>query len=201
VVAAATELFAQRGYMATSLADVAERAEVSRATVVAAFGSKPALLKQALDDALAGDDEPIAVRDRPWFQPVWEARTARATLTAYASVCTLIAARAAPVVEAVRRASDSSPELADLWGDWLRGRRAGAAMVIGHPPVTHALRPELTPRAARDVLWTLNDPALYAGLVDQRRWSEKRFEAWLSDSMTSLVVDPAKADLRVGAPG
>src|SRR5262252_1922799 len=70
IVAAASELFLERGYVATSLADVAAAAGVARPTVFAAFGSKPALLQQVLDEALAGDDEPVPVAQRPWFQPI-----------------------------------------------------------------------------------------------------------------------------------
>lgn len=79
------------------LADVARAAGVARPTVFAAFGSKAALLRQVLDEALAGDDEPVPVAHRPWFRPVWEAREPAAVLEAYAGVCTLIAGRAAGV--------------------------------------------------------------------------------------------------------
>lgn len=195
VVTAATELFLERGYQATSLADVAARAEVARPTVVTAFGSKPALLKQVLDEALAGDDQPIPVRDRPWFAPVWQARTARATLAAYAEVCVLIAARAGRVVEVVRRASDSSPQIADLWQTWLSGRRAGADMVVQRPVVTAALHADLTPRTAGDILWTLNNPDLHTGLVAQQHWKPNRYRDWLADAMARLLLDPTKADL------
>jgi hypothetical protein len=61
---------------------------------VTAFGTKAALLSRVLDETLAGDDEPVPVRDRPWFQPVWQATTAPATLDAYAGVCVLISALA-----------------------------------------------------------------------------------------------------------
>ena len=73
IVAAAGELFVANGYAATSLADIAVAAGVARPTVFAAFGSKPTLLRQVLDEALAGDDEPVPVADRPWFRPVWDA--------------------------------------------------------------------------------------------------------------------------------
>ena len=191
IVAAATALFLEQGYDSTSLAAVAQRAGVARPTVVAAFGSKPALLSRVLDEALAGDDEPVAVRDRPWFQPVWQARTAPAVLDAYAGVCLVLSRRAAHVVEVVRRASDSAPEVADLWQSWLRGRRAGAAMVVQHPLVTSALRAELTPETAADVLWTLNDPDLYLSLVELRGWPEDRYRAWLADSMVALLLGGA----------
>lgn len=188
VVSAATFLFVRDGYAGTSWDAVAEAAGVSRPTVVTAFGTKAALLSRVLDEALAGDDEPVPVRDRPWFQPVWEATTAPATLDAYARVCVLISGRAAGVVEALHRAADSSPEVDRLWEGWLAGRRAGAAMVVGHPPLARALRPGLEAEQAVDVLWTLNNPDLYLTLVGRAGWTEDAFEAWLARSMQTAIV-------------
>ena len=190
ITVAATELFLERGYDGTSLSDVAERAGVARPTVVAAFGTKPALLSRVLDQALAGDDEPVPVRDRPWFTPVWDATTAPDVLAAYARACVLIGARAGQVVEVVRRASDSAAEVAQLWSSWLRGRRAGAAMVVERDVVTAALRRGLTQGTASDVLWTLNDPDLYVSLVDIQGWAPDAYESWLADAMVTLLLDP-----------
>jgi AcrR family transcriptional regulator len=190
IVAAATALFLERGYDGTSLADVAERAAVARPTVIAAFGGKPALLSRVLDEALAGDDEPVPVRDRPWFQPVWDARDAPAVLAAYARVCVLIAHRAGHVVEVVRRATDSAPQVAHLWQSWLHGRRSGAAMVVQRPIVVAALRRTLTIDTAGDVLWTLNDPDLFINLVELRGWPAATYERWLADTMQTLLLEP-----------
>jgi AcrR family transcriptional regulator len=195
IVTAATDLFVHKGFEATTIAEVAAAAGVARPTVLATFGSKPALLKTVLDEALAGDDEPAPVRDRPWFAPVWQATTAREVTTAYAGVCLLIASRAGLVVEAMRRASDSSPELAELWQGWLRGRRAGAEMVVRRQVVLDALRPDLTPQTAGDVLWTLNDPDLHVSLVGQRGWPPEQFRRWLAGTMAALLLDPGRADL------
>ena len=189
VVRAATTLFLERGYDGTSLADVAAAAGVARPTVVAAFGTKPALLSRVLDEALAGDDEPVPVRDRAWFRPVWEATTPDAVLRAYADVCVVIGGRAGHVVEALRRATDSAPEVDRLWTSWLAGRRAGAAMVVERDVVTAALRPGLTTVTAGDILWTLNDPGLYVALVEVQGWDEAVFRDWLGDTMTSLLLD------------
>src|SRR5450759_2513013 len=62
---AAGRLFAERGYVATSIEEIAEAAGVSRATVFTSVGGKPALLKAAYDVALVGDDEPVSMPDRP----------------------------------------------------------------------------------------------------------------------------------------
>jgi AcrR family transcriptional regulator len=189
VVLAAAELFTTRGYAATSLADVATAAGVARPTVFAAFGSKAALLREVLDQAISGDDDPVAVRDRPWFQPVWQARTAVETLDAYAGVVTLIAGRAAAAFEAVRRAADAAPEAAQLWETALRNRVAGARMVLDHLVTVGALRAGLDFERAVDILWLSNDPAHYGALVGHQGWSEPEFRSWLSAQMCAALLD------------
>jgi AcrR family transcriptional regulator len=68
LVTAAMELFAETGYAATTIDALAQRAGVSRATVfTSAPGGKPQLLKEARDQAIAGDDEPVPIPQRPWF--------------------------------------------------------------------------------------------------------------------------------------
>ncbi|WP_460304504.1 TetR/AcrR family transcriptional regulator [Actinocorallia aurea] len=186
IIAAATELFVAQGYLGTSLSDVARAAGVARPTVTASFGSKPMLLKQVLDEALAGDDQPVPVAERPWFRPVWEASSPAGVLDAYARVCTLIGDRAAPVFETVRRAADSSPELTELWHTLQQNRLAGARMVVEHAgtlgPLSH------TTTAAVDVLWMLNDPAHFNALVGERAWSPDAFTAWLSVTMRAALL-------------
>ncbi|SCG58911.1 transcriptional regulator, TetR family [Micromonospora coxensis] len=188
VVGAAAELFVARGYAGTSLADVAAAAGVARPTVFAAFGSKPALLRQVLDEALAGDDEPVPVAQRPWFRPVFEADTQAGVLHAYAGVCTLIGSRAARIFETVRRAADEAPEVADVWETLLRNRRAGARMVVERGHSLGPLRHGADVERAVDVLWVFNDPALYDALVLRCGWTEDSFRDWLSERMQDALL-------------
>lgn len=188
IVTTAAKLFAERGYAATSLADIATEAGVARPTVFASFGSKPALLRHVLDQALAGDDAPVAVADRPWFTPVWDATTPSAVLDAYAEVCVVIAQRAARLFEVVRRAADDAPEVAELWNTLQSNRVAGAKMVIEHMQTLGELGPGLDTPTAIDTLWLFNDPAHYAALVLQRGWPEDAFRRWLADRMRDALL-------------
>jgi AcrR family transcriptional regulator len=188
IVSTAAGMFVARGYAATSLADIAAAAGVARPTVFAAFGSKSGLLRHVLDQALAGDDEPVPVADRPWFRPVWAATTAGEVLTAYADVCLVIARRAAPLFETVRRAADDAPEAADLWETLQRNRRLGAAMVVRQMQKLGAPASGLDTESATDVLWIYNDPGLYAALVTGRGWAEDTFRDWLADTMRRALL-------------
>lgn len=191
IVAAATRLFVEQGFEGSSFEAVAREAGVARPTVVGAFGTKGALLGRVLDESLAGDDEEGLVRDRPWYQPVWEATTGQDTLTAYARVSVIIGARSGGVVEALHRAADSTEELEAMWDRWNATRRGGARTVLDHPPLRADLRPDLHIEAAADVLALLNNPELYYMYVTKGGWEEPSFEAWLADSMRRLILAQA----------
>ncbi|GAB3855757.1 hypothetical protein GCM10028801_11870 [Nocardioides maradonensis] len=190
IVEAATRLFVEQGFAGTSFDAVASAAGVARPTVVSTFGTKGALLSRVLDEALAGDGEEGLVRDRPWYQPVWQAETAEDTLTAYATVCRIIGARSSGVVEALHRAADSTPELEALWDNWNSVRRGGARRLLDHPPLRSGLRRDREIEDAADILTMLNDPQLHHTYVTRAGWSEERFEAWLADAMHVLLLEP-----------
>jgi AcrR family transcriptional regulator len=189
IVEAAGKLFEQRGYRGTALTAVAAAAGVARPTVTSAFGSKPALLRDVVDEALAGDDDPVPVADRPWFRPIWEAQTHHDLLAAYAQVCTLIDARAARIFEVVRRAADESPHVAELWERTQRSRRAAAGIVVKQLQSLGPVPGWPGDDRAVDVVWLFNDPAHYDTLVVQCGWQEPDFTAWLAARMQEALLN------------
>src|ERR1700749_1960563 len=84
VLDAANDLFIAQGYTATTIDEIAARAGVSKPTVFAAAGSKQAILKQLRDMALAGDDEPVPVAQRPWYREALAEPDPRRALRLYA---------------------------------------------------------------------------------------------------------------------
>ena len=65
ILFAARSLFLTRGFAATAMTDVADHAGVAVQTVYPAVGGKVALLQRVMDVAIAGDDAPIPILDRP----------------------------------------------------------------------------------------------------------------------------------------
>lgn len=53
---------------------------------------------------------------------------------------------------------------------------------------TNALRPELTLDEVADIIWTMNSSEYYAMVVHERGWSPERYEAWLYDAWTRLLL-------------
>ncbi|WP_432524222.1 TetR/AcrR family transcriptional regulator [Kineococcus sp. SYSU DK006] len=188
ILEAATEVFVEQGYGATSVGDIAARAGVARPTVFGSFETKANLLKVVVDVAMAGDMESKSVAEHDFFKAVEAATTPVEMLEAYAGVCTAINGRVAQVYEVARRAADDSAEVAALWDD-LTGQRFKAARSqakrLAH---LDGLDEDLI-KIAADVLWILNDPARYADLVLRRSWSPERYYAWLSMEFKRQLLD------------
>jgi AcrR family transcriptional regulator len=188
VIDAASALFIERGYVATSLEAIAEAAGVSRATVTS-IGSKKALLKTAYDVALVGDDEPIPFPLRPASLAVRAEPDVGRFVVGYAGLVTDINRRLAPIYEAVRGAASADPDVRDVFEAIGLERRIGADHVVGDLLAKGArLRDDLDAAAAADILWVLIDAGLFHLLVHRRGWTPERFDTWLADSIRRQLL-------------
>jgi len=162
-------------------------AGVSRATVFTSVGGKAKLLKTALDVAIVGDDEPIALPDRPRSKAIRAEPDPRKYLALYAELVTEMDSRMASIHEAVRGAAGVDPDARALWESHLAQHRKGAANVIGDLARKGGLRADLDPDTAADIVWLLG-PGTYHMLVHRRGWSPERFQAWLTATYISQLL-------------
>jgi AcrR family transcriptional regulator len=190
IIEAADQLYVERGYGATSIDAIAERAGVGRATVFNSVGGKLALLKAAYDIAIVGDDEPVPLPQRPWAQPVRDAKTQTECLERYADVVTLVGRRVAPIAEAFRGAAGADPEVREVWDEIRVERRGGAATVVRFLTDLGPLRSGLDATTAADIVWIHSDPGLYHQLVVQRRWSPSKFRKWAAQTLIMQLLEP-----------
>src|SRR3954462_2095269 len=105
IVDAAAELFIERGYGVTTLEQIATRAGVAVQTVYFHFGNKRSVLKQAVDMAAVGDDEPVAVPDRPWLGEARAEPDPRRVLELWTAYGSGILTRIGPVMKVIRDAA------------------------------------------------------------------------------------------------
>ena len=188
ILDAAGRLFAERGYAATSVDDIAEAAGVGRATVFASVGGKPVLLKQAYDVAIVGDDEAVALVERPRSQAIQRDMDPRRLLAGYAELASEVTGRVAGIYEAVRGAAGADAEARKLWEEVLRQRRAGMDNLIRAVASKVSLREGLDRESAADIAWVLTDPWLYQMLVRRRGWTVDRYRAWLAETLQAQLL-------------
>jgi AcrR family transcriptional regulator len=190
IVTAARDLFLAQGYAATTIDAVAEAAHVSRRTVFNSVGGKVALLKLALDWAVVGDDEPVAMADRPAVAAIQAERDPRQALRLWVRLITDVAARTAPIATVLYTAADRDPEAAQMLAESARGRMFGARAFVAHLASLDALAAGVSEQQAADLCWALNDPHLYQLLVGQRGWTTAEFERWLSAALAATLFRP-----------
>lgn len=190
IVTAAHELFLAQGFEATTIRQIAERADVAWQTVYAVFGNKVAILSTVFDVAVAGDDEPVRVMDRPFAQtiratadPVEKARLhARHMRETYA--------RIAGIVGVIEAAAGADPEIAALWRKLQDQRRYGMGLAAAE--MIQAAREQdrailLPAEHAGDALWFLTGPWAYRALVIDRGWSLDEYEEWMARTIAGQL--------------
>jgi AcrR family transcriptional regulator len=189
VVAAAGELFAERGYPATTIADIAERAGVGRATVFTAVpGGKPDLLKLARDRALAGDDEDIPLPQRSWFREAMAQADPVELLRRQAGNYRQILHRAAGLEGALEVGAEMAAELAGLRRTATAQRRFGARLVADRLAELTPLRAGLSVEMAADTITVLISSCTYRLLTDDYGWSPDEYENWLASQLVSALL-------------
>lgn len=188
IVSAAARLFVDDGYGATTIDAVAESAGVSRKTVFTAVGGKVDLLKTALDWAVAGDDQPVTVADRPEVRELLAMDDPVALLTAWARVMVAIDVRVAGLFRVLEIAADGDVAAHLLLDEYRRQRLVGARAVVKRLGGLQALTEGMSRVEAADVGWLATDPVLYDRLVRIRGWSVGRFELWLARTLTDQLL-------------
>ena len=96
ICAAAYRLFSDKGYLATSIEDIAAEAGVARPTIFTAVGPKATILRLVVDQALAGDDAPVPIAQRPWWREAIDEPDPVRSIELHARNMCLINQRAAP---------------------------------------------------------------------------------------------------------
>jgi AcrR family transcriptional regulator len=188
VLTAAREAFVTRGYLATTVADIAAAAGVAVDTVYAAVGRKPDLLRELIEAAISGTDHAVPAEQRDYVQDVQAATTAREKITIYAHALVEIQQRLAPVFLALRDAAVTDPTCARLWRQIAQRRAANMHQFAADLRATGELRTDLTDDDVADLIWSMNAAEYWTLLVNDRGWTPTRFRDQLIDTWTRILL-------------
>lgn len=191
VVDAARSLFLERGYGATTIEAISTLSDVPPATVYRLFSSKHGILKALLDVSIAGDDEAVALADRPHVRSVFADPDARRRLAGFVGITAQVNARTAPIYGILVSAAGSDPEAAALLDEQTRQRQEGQGLIARSLARAGDLRPPLRERDAADLIHALMSPEVYRLLVVDRGWPPERYERWLTGTLVDQLLPPA----------
>jgi AcrR family transcriptional regulator len=188
VVEAARTLFEERGYAATTIEAISERSDTPQATIYRLFGSKLGILKAVIDVAIVGDDEDVAMAERPQVRELLGDLDAMQRLAQFAALLRDLMARTAPVHRLLADAARSDPEAASLLAEIARQRQEGQQRVARALARSGALREGLRERDAADIVHALASPEVYGLLVLDRGWSGERYERWVAETLAQQLL-------------
>lgn len=187
VVAAAQARFAAVGYGATTVDAIAADADVSAATVYGAFGSKRVLFEAAIDQAIVGDSESLALADRAWVAGLAALEDPKEQLRFLYRSLREVYERTAALDRAIEEAAASDPELVGLREQHrhaqLEDTRRFRDLVTGARPMFASLDAQQDV----DALWAVGSQSVYRLLTEACGWSSEQWESWMAELMGRLL--------------
>src|SRR5215471_9638242 len=179
ILAEARALLITQGYVGMTMEAIAEAAEVSPKTIAAVVGSKREILAAIVNpDAFEAPVQDLLGQLRTGQDP--EQRVKLVVL-----IIRRVYESLGAEFELLRTAGVVDPELADLARRIEARRRHNQSYLITDLHERGALRNNLSPEEALDILWSLTGYDLYRMLVVECGWEAERYENWLSQ----LLID------------
>lgn len=143
------------------------------------------------DVVIAGDDEPVAIAERPEIQQIMAQPDVRIKLRLYAE-------GSARIQLALRNGAPVDPAIDELWQTIQGERLAGMTGFARHLQGTGQLREGVGADEVRDVLWACISIEVYDLLVLQRSWTSAAYADWLTPQPDRRH---RRRPLRIGAVG
>jgi AcrR family transcriptional regulator len=193
IIDAAREMLLRDGYHAMSVSQLAASAEVSAQTVYNAIGGKADVVKAVYDVMLVGDDEPIAMQDRPEFRAMSQAPDREGFVRAYAALCATIYQRTGPLLGVLlAQGAGGDAGLQAFVAAIDAERRAGNTNALNALEKAHGLPPRLDRERFIDMVWVVSAPEIYDRFVRRCGWTHEMYAAWLAEGLLA-IFDRASA--------
>ena len=195
ILDAAYERFGADGYLGTTMDAIAQRSGVAIQTVYFVFHTKGELLRALTESAAAGDDDPRPVPEQSWFRQAQAATDPTRTIALAVEHGTDVLSRLAPLIEAIRTASPSDPDLARWYSGAVQGRRRGMEQLVEALAARAALRTDLTIARATDILFVVENPETFRAFTRECGWSLVEFKAWAYRTLCQQLLAPSVTDV------
>jgi AcrR family transcriptional regulator len=183
ILTAARRLFADHGYLATTINQVAAAAGVAVQTVYSSVGSKAALVL-ALNDLIDAESGVADVATE-----VSTAGDPGAVLAGGVRLTRQLNERCGDIVRMLLAAEPSDADVAAAVRDGMRRHRDGAELVARRLGELDGLAAGVTDEQAATAVAVMTSPASWGQLTGDFGWTYDRAETWLVDSLSRLLLD------------
>ena len=187
VVEAATKLFVEKGYTATTVSEIAKEAGVALQSVYKAGGSKAELMHHVVDVAVAGDTKDGLVQERPPFEAFMAETEPVAKVRMFAGMICDIQERLAPIQRAQSESAAVDETAAAYWRN---------AHLLRLQTFDFALRtlPEDRLRRSHDetvaTVWAIGSTEVYTLMTTIAGYDHDQVRAWLADTLVDALLRP-----------
>jgi AcrR family transcriptional regulator len=186
VLDSAQRLFLSNGYSETTIASIAQAADVSVETIYKTFGGKRGLVRAIWDRGLEGSG-PIPAERRSDEMQALEVDP-RKIIENWGKLSVEVAPHAAPILLLLRSAAATDSEVAALLHEVDQARLGRMERNARRLYDQGDLRENITLEQARDVLWTYSSPELYELLVLRRGWLLEHYGRFIAEAMIAALL-------------
>ncbi len=184
IAEAACALFAERGYQATTMSQIAAQAGVAVQTVHFVFHTKPELLQEVVTRAVLG--EVGAPESQEWFRQLGSTPDGRSVLALVLDNVLPILARVAPIAWVMRAVPDE--DVAAVFAHNERLRREGYGRMISVLADKRWLREDLDEQHATDVLLFVLSAESFRTLVTDYGWTVDTWRDWALETLAGHLL-------------
>lgn len=186
ILAAASDMFGQYGYMGTSLAKIAERAGVSVETVKLA-GPKSSLLLAAFDQAFVGEELPGTIHDSDIGRAL-RALPADVMLPQWVAFVAEANSRVARLWPRVNDAAAGDPDVAARLAELQASRTEDMRAAIAYLREQGRIANDFPDAHLADSLSYVFAPEGYVRLVLECGWDMESYQAWIVRAVERLIL-------------
>lgn len=188
IIETARALFIAKGYAGVTIETIARQAKVAPETIYSVFTNKRTILARAVGSAVETDGDPIPVLLTSYIREVASERNQHRQIQMFAQRMLVFFSHVAPLVEVMRTAAKTEPEINNLLKKYLDDRFQGMGFFIDCLLANGPLRDGLSKLSAVETIWALASAEIYNLLIKDRGWSGEEYEVWLSQSLNRLLL-------------
>lgn len=182
VLAAAAELFVERGYVGTTVAAIADHAGVALQSVYTAGGSKRELLQAVHDQVIVGDDAPVPLLARRTVAKIAQEPDPERQVELFARLISETLERAGALLAAYRDAAATDEQVASQWKEVQIRRLETFGGIVEKIPAG------VLADGAADAAWAIGSIDVFLLLRRTQGWSAAKYRSWLTSALRRQIL-------------